>query len=353
MWRNLVSEVVEVKCEQIGEQFAILRLPDPAATRQLMESLRRYGQTVPLIGWRAPDERLELLDGFKRLAALRQLERPRVRIQVLALTQQAARVAVLTLNRSTKSVSELEEGFVVRALVREDGLAQTEVAQLLGHDKSWVCRRLALVERLHDELQAQLRLGLLDPTRARELARLPRGNQEEVLTSVRSAELSAHQTARLIALFLPATRPQQLWMLAHPTEALSNATTPVKASRDIRLGEAATRLLFSLERFGQGARALLSALLQVPLSERSETERALLTNKLLLARTDAAQVGFGIERTLSAQEETDGVLRPGSTTTSRAPVPETGRLVESPAGPALPDQPQHGAQPDRASRAGT
>jgi hypothetical protein len=33
-------------------------------------------------------------------------------------------------------------------LIREDGLSQAEVAELLGHHKSWVCRRLALLERL-------------------------------------------------------------------------------------------------------------------------------------------------------------------------------------------------------------
>jgi hypothetical protein len=32
--------------------------------------------------------------------------------------------------------------------VREDGLSQLQVAELLERHKSWVCRRLALLERL-------------------------------------------------------------------------------------------------------------------------------------------------------------------------------------------------------------
>ena len=34
----------------------------------------------------------------------------------------------------------------MHALVREDGLTQVEAAELLGRHKSWVCRRLALLE---------------------------------------------------------------------------------------------------------------------------------------------------------------------------------------------------------------
>ena len=50
------------------------------------------------------------------------------------------------------------------ALVREDGLTQPQAAELLGRHKSWVCRRLALVEKLAEEIKAELRLGLVTPT---------------------------------------------------------------------------------------------------------------------------------------------------------------------------------------------
>ncbi len=42
---------------------------------------------------------------------------------------------------------ELEEAWIIQALVREDGLSQVEVAEL-GRHRSWACRRLALIERL-------------------------------------------------------------------------------------------------------------------------------------------------------------------------------------------------------------
>src|SRR5216110_2888495 len=51
------------------------------------------------------------------------------------------------------SRSELEEAWIVQALVREDGLSQSEVAELLGRHQSWVCRRLALLEKLCADVQ--------------------------------------------------------------------------------------------------------------------------------------------------------------------------------------------------------
>ena len=91
----------------------------------------------------------------------------------------------------------LEEAWIVQALVREDGLSQLQVAELLGRHKSWVCRRLALLERLSEECREDLRLGLLSPTMARQLTRLPAGNQAEVVAAVRREHLTAAVRRRL------------------------------------------------------------------------------------------------------------------------------------------------------------
>jgi hypothetical protein len=56
--------------------------------------------------------------------------------------------AIYGLNRAGGRTRELEEASIIHALVREDGMSQVEVAELLGRHKSWVCCRLALIERL-------------------------------------------------------------------------------------------------------------------------------------------------------------------------------------------------------------
>ena len=91
------------------------------------------------------------------------------------MDERGAKAAMYGLNRTGRHFGDLEEAWLVQALVREDGLSQVEVAALLGRHKSWVCRRLAMMEKLAPAAQEDLQLGLLSPTMARQLTRLPAG----------------------------------------------------------------------------------------------------------------------------------------------------------------------------------
>ena len=94
----------------------------------------------------------QLDDGFKRLRAARSLKGyDQIVGRFLASDEQGAKAAIFNLNRITGRPVELEEAWIIYALVIEDGLQQIEVAQMLGRHKSWVNRRLALIERLCNE----------------------------------------------------------------------------------------------------------------------------------------------------------------------------------------------------------
>src|SRR5690606_7639088 len=98
-----------------------------------------------------------------------------------------------------RHLTEIEEAWLVRSLHREDGLSQGAIAQRLGRHKSWVCRRLILVESLSDALQAEVRLGLLAPRAAVALAALPRGNQQPASAVVIRRGLTVRQTELFVA----------------------------------------------------------------------------------------------------------------------------------------------------------
>jgi hypothetical protein len=101
----------------------------------------------------------------------------------------------------------------VQALVREDGLSQVETAELLGRHKSWVCRRLALLEKLSVVVRGDLEVGVLTPSLARQLLRLPVGNQGDVLIAVRREALTVTEVQGVVDLWLGAagqTQRQQL-----------------------------------------------------------------------------------------------------------------------------------------------
>jgi ParB-like chromosome segregation protein Spo0J len=224
---------------ELGERYRRYRLADPGAEAAMARSLACYGQLAPVTAcWR--DDRAELLDGFKRRAAAAQVGWPSLSVRLVDVDERSAKAAIFGLNHAGQHPSELEEAWIVQALVREDGLSQVEAARLLDRHKSWVCRRLALLERLGAEAQAELRLGLLAPGLARQLTRLPVGNQPAVLAVARRDALTTLEVQGVVDLLHGASAEQEAHVLADPRSALrQQEAVPV---RDPRLSPAGNRL---------------------------------------------------------------------------------------------------------------
>src|ERR1700719_1848511 len=126
---------------------------------------------------------------------------------------------------------------------RRDGGSQSEVAELLGGHKSWVCRRLALLEKLADNVRQELEVGLLTPTAAREIARLPAGNQSEVLDGSRREVLNSDELGGVVRLLLGAvTAEQKLFVLTKPREALGHTGATPREGWDPRLSARGNRV---------------------------------------------------------------------------------------------------------------
>lgn len=195
--RAASSAAVEVSPGALGEALRGLRLGGEDAVSRMAESLARYGQLTAVTVFAARPDRLEVVDGFKRLAAARRLEWQTLRVEVLDVDVVQAKAAVALLNQAS-ALSELEEAWLVRSLYREDHLGQFEIGRLLRRHKAWVCRRLALAEGLDERVEADVRLGLLGARAAYEVTRLPRGNQLEVAELVVRRGLTVGQTAQLV-----------------------------------------------------------------------------------------------------------------------------------------------------------
>jgi hypothetical protein len=100
-----------------------------------------------------------------------------------------------------------------------------EVAELLGRHKNWVCRRLALLEKLSAEAREDLRLGLLSPYAARR------------------ESLSTEELRGVVDLLLTsASRQKEEYVLAKPREALRQAQGVAPPSWDPRLSSAGNRI---------------------------------------------------------------------------------------------------------------
>ena len=148
MLRWSSEQLLELEPNEIGEHYGRYRLHVPEAERAMAKSLKRYGQLSPVVVCRR-NQRYELIDGFKRLGAARGLAHfDRLSARLMEADERTVKAAIYGLNRTGGRTRELEEAWIIHALVREDEMSQVEVAELLGRHKSWVCRRLALIERL-------------------------------------------------------------------------------------------------------------------------------------------------------------------------------------------------------------
>lgn len=229
--------------EEIDVRYSRYRLSALEAEEAMARSLRRYGQISPLVVC-LREEVPVLIDGFKRLAAARGLKGlSSLSARRIEADERGAKAAMYGLNRTGRHFGELEEAWLVQALVREDGLSQIEVAVLLGRHKSWVCRRLAMMEKLCTAAQEDLRLGLLSPTMARQLTRLPAGNQQEALESGRHHSLSAAELRGVVDLLIVSgTREKMAFILERPREALRQAQAGEVRGWDPRLSAAGNRV---------------------------------------------------------------------------------------------------------------
>jgi hypothetical protein len=114
-----------VPLAELGQQYRRYRLADPEAEAAMAGSLRRWGQLAAVVAC-LRHEKLELLDGFKRLAAARQLAGMTLSVRVLTVDEPTAKAAILSLNRGQRPTRELEEAWIVQGLVRDDGMTQVE-----------------------------------------------------------------------------------------------------------------------------------------------------------------------------------------------------------------------------------
>jgi ParB-like chromosome segregation protein Spo0J len=261
-WGPGVAKTVPLA--QLGTTLGRARCPQPAQVARMRQSLSRHGQLTAVIAV-ARAGTLELVDGFKRRAAAAQLGWPALAVSVRSLDDRGQWTAMLTLNRTSGSLSMLEEGLIVRELC-QSGLAQVEIAQVVGRHKSWVSRRLGLVERLHPELVAAVRTGLLAAGVARRLIGLPPGNQLELAAVATQAGLTTGETELLVRLWQQTSDPAiRRFLLTEPRRALRNARPETGgAPPDPRLSERGRQLLRALALLRGVALRVLDALRPLP-----------------------------------------------------------------------------------------
>ncbi len=268
--------IEEIAVSEIGERYGAFRIVSPRADAAMIKSIRNYGQITPVVCVKT-EGGCELIDGFKRLRACRSLNQVTLKARAMEVSARVCKAAMIQLNWSGRSINEMEEALVLQSLHREDGLTQVEIGVLLGRDKSWVSRRISLIERLSEEVQEDIRLGLISVMTGRDLAKLPRGNQKEAADTLLKRHYTTREAAKLIGYLLSRPRWEYSAILASPWEVVEPREPRPRGfgAKLVSFREACQTVLEGFRKCSPETRRSLSSLIHLAIGSAEEVVKTL------------------------------------------------------------------------------
>jgi ParB/RepB/Spo0J family partition protein len=155
---------MQLEFHQLDLRWEHLRVREPHRQLRLLASLADSGQQTPIVVVVSTDnpQRYLVIDGYKRIAALRQLGRDTVEATVWTMSEAEALLLDRTLRLSQQETA-LEQGWLLQEMAQRYRYPPDELARRFDRSASWVSRRLALVELLPEAIQQQVREGKIAP----------------------------------------------------------------------------------------------------------------------------------------------------------------------------------------------
>jgi len=92
---------------------------------------------------------------------------------LLEIDLSQAKVLLLSYNRPHQSMEAWEEAVALKDLLETHNLDQRRLAKLTGYNRSWVSRRLSLIEKMDEQVSSEIMMGVLTGSHARALTKLP------------------------------------------------------------------------------------------------------------------------------------------------------------------------------------
>lgn len=174
---------MRLELSELTLKYASLRVDARMEQARLTASIAADGQQSPVTVVAACADEAQhgyvLVDGYRRVTALRELGHDEVQAFALPLGEADALIVAHRLERAGHR-NALEQGWLLRALLEEHGLAQSGLAQRLDRSRSWVSRRLSLVTILPEVVQQAVREGRIAPHAAmKSLVPLARANSSD------------------------------------------------------------------------------------------------------------------------------------------------------------------------------
>jgi ParB family transcriptional regulator, chromosome partitioning protein len=268
---------MHLEFHQLDLRWEHLRVRGPHRQRHLLASLAESGQQTPIIVVLAKDnnDRYLVIDGYKRIAALKQLGRDTVEATVWPMSEAEA-LLLSRAQRMSPQESALEQGWLLTEMEHRFHYSLDELARRFDRSMSWVSRRLALVELLPEAVQRHVREGNITAQIAMKylvpVARVSADDCERMAAAFVKYRCDTRQAAQLYTAWREGSRVVRERILTEPelflkTQRQSQTAKPAAAEqveRDLEMALAILR---------RAGRRLTEALPEMNAAQQQQAQR--------------------------------------------------------------------------------
>ncbi|MBW2186976.1 MAG: ParB/RepB/Spo0J family partition protein [Deltaproteobacteria bacterium] len=213
------KNIIEIDIHLLDLRYANTRIKNPKELAKMQNSITSYGQIVPVLVV-AENNHFILIDGYQRLEALKVSGHDCIKVQVVE-ENEANSLFILLARNNDRQWEAIEQASIIQELHNRFTYSFGEIAKRLGRDKSWVKRRLDLVDSLPDEIKQAVMNGQVSTWSASHvLVPLSRVNEEDAVRltdKLLHNPLSTRELARLYGHYKKSNRVIRDRIIADPS----------------------------------------------------------------------------------------------------------------------------------------
>jgi ParB/RepB/Spo0J family partition protein len=192
------ADIVEVPLQDLQEPSWVLRPLDEKTVSELARSIENIGLLQPIVV-RPYQGGYEVVFGYHRLEAFRRLSKSVVPALVRSFSDEETFLARVSENiLRNANVNPVEEAEGYRLLLRR-GWTINDIGRRIGKCDSYVCERLAMLERLDRKVLSGIAKGNISPSHAELLSRVrDLGKQRELSELIKRKHVSVRTLEDLV-----------------------------------------------------------------------------------------------------------------------------------------------------------
>jgi ParB/RepB/Spo0J family partition protein len=254
-------KITELNLEALEFHYEKLRVRRPDQEKRLLASLGEGAQQNPIIVIRACQAgRYTVIDGHKRVRVLKKIKADTVKSVIWETLPPEALVASYRM-KAGSGYNALEESWLIEELHRRLGWNLSDAAGAMGKSKSWISRRLGLVEGLPEAVLSGVQQGKIGAYSAMKyflpLARANAQDCEQLAGKISEQSLTSRQLEMIYQYYTRGPASVSRKIIEDPLRFLKARQ---EASRDLNLTPLENRCLGNLSLIGNVSLGLVKNL---------------------------------------------------------------------------------------------